>query len=152
MQKLLLLIIFFLIATNKSYGVNYCLHPDSLNKKEEPDLTRQLKALSGTLFTIQMIKSAKAFCINPNFPVILVETEPKADAWIQVIFTNSKEKKLKQFLDYDPQITPKPFYSFNHYFYDAPLWSIKNLIWKAYLLPVKLNKKKEIKKYLGVLV
>ena len=144
-MKLLIIILFFF---QTAYAASYCLHPEA---KANPLLEKPLQILledpSGNKFKIQIIESGPDFCINPGFPIIVVETEPKADAWIQVIYTNSE---LGNFLDYDPKITPKPFYSFNNYFYDAPLWSLdNNLIWKANLFSVKLDENKKIIQIIG---
>jgi len=139
MKKVILLLFLFLIE-KRGFAKDFCLHPES-SHIIAPDLLLELPSTAGIIFIIKMIKAATSNCINPKFPVILVETQPKMDAWLQIVYTNSDEEKFQTFIDYDPNFTEKPFYSYSKYFYDAPLWSFDNqsqLEWRGHLFPVKI--------------
>ncbi|MEN9782173.1 MAG: hypothetical protein RL208_323 [Pseudomonadota bacterium] len=61
------------------------------------------------------------------YPIITATPVDKlCNGWIQIIDTNSNEDngKWKHFIDYNPEFTKYPFYSYNRIFYDAPQWTV----------------------------
>jgi hypothetical protein len=153
-------ILFFMLSfiLSQSKDVNksgesyeYCLHPKNITKNtnpnlQTPDITIQLESESGAIFEIKYIKNAGENCINPDFPIIFIDTKTKHSGWIQIVYTDSIDPKLRKFVDYDPKFTNAPFYSNSQYFYDAPLWSYslyeKPLtFWRAHTFAIIIDDK-----------
>lgn len=72
-------------------------------------------------FEIAYIENSNINCINPYFPSIHINTKEYHNAWLHLVYTDSKDHRLKVFIDSD--INYYPFYSLAKDFFDAPLWS-----------------------------
>lgn len=147
----------------KSKDINksgeFCLHPKNVTKNsnfnlQTHDLEIQLQSESGTIFEIKYIKNAGENCINPYFPIIFIDTKTKHSGWLQVVYTDSIDPKLRKFVDYDPKFINAPFYSDSQYFYDAPLWSYSLFekpltFWRAHTFAIIIDDKNKTINYIG---
>jgi len=138
---------------------DFCLHPDraNMNGKWPPkDLVDVDLILANEfgVFHVKQINNAGTNCINPYFPVILIEPRVVHDGWIHVVYTNADDISLRAFVDYDPSLTRHPFYNHSHHFYDAPLWTYnlffkKYMFWKGQAFAVRINKNTREMEYIG---
>ena len=95
------------------------------NYKKRGDVSFQQIKSFGNSFDVFYIKnSGRRSCLNPMFPKIKIVLANPHDGWIQVIRTDSKILELREFVDWTSATKiPKPFYTLESNFYDAPLWS-----------------------------
>ena len=80
----------------------------------------KLNSMEGD-FNIFYIPNAPRNCFNPSFPIIHIKLKQEHNAWLQIVRTDSSDKKLQKFIDTNVELYP--FYTLEQDFYDAPLWS-----------------------------
>lgn len=118
-----------------------------------PHRVISLKSL-GSDFSVRLIENASLDCANPNFPIIEITSGPDVNAWLQIVRTDSKNKKEKVFVDSCDEIFP--FYTLQEKFIDAPHWGssfFKKYLskWVGHAYAINLDKtKKELKVIGGV--
>ena len=84
---------------------------------------------------------------NNPFPTIRVYTKIPHEAWLQVVYTDSKDSKLQQFVDAaDPSRYSHiyPFYTLEKDFQNTPQWRTSFLFppihfWKGHVYAVKVD-------------
>jgi hypothetical protein len=139
--------IFFLIiwlGTWKSPDVHHfgetnihtCIHSD------DRKLHFTLDAGGGHNFDVYLVGNSKPNCLNPYFPSIHIQASQSHNAWIHIVYTDSKAPEWRTFID-APR-SAYPFYTYEQDFYDAPLWrySLFNKplrFWKGHAFAVKVD-------------
>jgi hypothetical protein len=103
------------INTSAKVNIHTCIHND--NKK----LYFKLNAQQGVYFYIHLAENSKADCINPYFPSIHIQTNKKPNAWLHIVYIDSREQQWRIFID--SQLSTHPFYTYERDFYDAPIWT-----------------------------
>jgi hypothetical protein len=110
-----------------------------------------LSGRRGTHFDIFWVENAEPKAINPSFPSIHIQTTACHNAWIHMVYTDSKIPEWTIFIDAQNKHTSGtayPFYTYEQDFYDAPLWtySVFNKpihCWKGHAFAVTVNHDKK---------
>ena len=158
MKKVTLLIILICLCLEgihflKNKGVNN--HPEN-NIKKCIDLDKEtLNVRSfGKDFTVNYVKNSPRhdLCISPNFPAIEIDSPKKANAWIQIVRSDTESQEYKIFIDRSD--LSSVFYSRGKTFYDAPYWFSSFFhkplsIWKAHAYAVYVDERKNVISPLG---
>ena len=105
-------------------------------------------------FEVYLVHNAGVKCINPYFPQIHINTDKPHNAWLQVVYTDSKEPRYKIFVDTVEKTELDPFYTFDKDFYDAPSWTYSFLdkplaFWRGHAYAVKVDHEKKTIECLG---
>ena len=110
-------------------------------------------------FAVDLVENSSPKCINPYFPTIYIQTIKPHNAWLHIVYTDSKEAegRLKVFIDSEnlgKNKSPYPFYSLEKDFYDAPLWKYtlfyKPLsFWRGHAWAVLIDRKNKTIKPIG---
>ncbi|WP_395476822.1 hypothetical protein [Rickettsia endosymbiont of Pantilius tunicatus] len=58
----------------------------------------ELNSLQGK-FNVSYIPNAEKNCFNPSFPIIHIKLKQEHNAWLQIVHTDSLDKKLQKFID-----------------------------------------------------
>jgi|GEM_PF-2177485 len=138
----------------KSPGVNWD-GERNLEKCIQKDSPKYLNIKSlGNSFEVDYIPNAGPECINPYFPVIRISTESNHNAWVQIVYTDTKDTNWQKFIDSEVHSGTFPFYSFSKNFYDGPHWDYtlfqKPLsFWKAHAYAVNVNHEEKIIQCVG---
>lgn len=103
-------------------------------------------------FNISYIPNAPRNCFNPSFPIIHIKLKQEHNAWLQIVRTDSSDKKLQKFIDTNVEL--HPFYTLDQDFYDAPLWyytlfSKPLTYWTAHTYAVKIDHQNKTIKIIG---
>lgn len=141
------------LSTWKSPGVNYsgdtnihtCIHSD------DRKLHFALDAGGGNNFDVYLVENSKPNCLNPYFPSIHIQASQFHNAWVHIVYTDSKAPEWRAFIDaanIDSSSSAYPFYTYGQDFYDAPLWiySLFNKplrFWKGHAFAVKVDHQKK---------
>jgi hypothetical protein len=110
-----------------------------------------LSGRRGTHFDIFWVENVEPKAINPSFPSIHIQTTACHNAWIHMVYTDSKIPEWTIFIDAQNKHTSGtayPFYTYEQDFYDAPLWtySVFNKpihCWKGHAFAVTVNHDKK---------
>ncbi len=135
-------VIFIYLIINSKININPKLNIGDCISADSNNVTIVNKELR-----ISYIEKASSRCLNPNFPAIHIFTTNKHNAWLQIVFTDSTDPKLQEFIDSSSD--NYPFYSFEQDYYDAPLWEYSIIskplsFWKAHTYAIKLDRKNQI--------
>ncbi len=122
-------------------SIHTCIHSD--NSK----LHFKLGAQPGKHFEIDLIENSKPDCLNPYFPSIHIQMNDKHNAWVHIVYTDSIIPQLQMFIDAENKDNPNsayPFYTYEQYFLDAPLWTYSLFskplsLWKGHAFAVKVD-------------
>lgn len=100
-------------------SIHHSIHTHGVKKYIYP-----LAKIEGN-FSVYFMENTGKTSLNPYFPAIHIQTTVSHNAWIHVIYTDSKFPQWRTFLDTMPKNLPHssyPFYTYEKDFYDAPLW------------------------------
>lgn len=107
-------------------------------------------------FEVNFVENSAKDCINPHFPIIHARTNAKHNAWLQVVYTDSKNLNLIQFVDTVSNTDNPiyPFYTLEDEFFDNPIWNHKLFekpvgTWVARLYAVNVDHKRKTIKCMG---
>lgn len=109
-------------------------------------------------FDVSLVENSKPNCLNPHFPCIHIQASESHNAWIHIVYTDAKAPEWRVFIDAannkDIQGSPYPFYTYEHDFYDAPLWTYSLFtkplrFWKGHAFAVEVDHQKKSIKCLG---
>ena len=140
------------IATWQSPGVNYlgdttihtCIHSDDSR-------LRFLLNAGGGNFDISLVEHSKQTCLNPYFPSIHIQASQPHNAWVHIVYTDSKAPEWRTFIDavnIESSSSAYPFYAYGQDFYDAPLWTYSLFnkplgFWKGHAFAVDVDHQKK---------
>ena len=132
--------------SKKQKTIHSCIQQD------KQKLHFRFRTPKGVYFDVNFVRNAKLSCINPNFPAIHIKTNRPHQAWLQVVYTDSKSPHLQAFVDSTP--SSSPFYTKEKDFYDAPLWTYSLLsrplsFWKAHTFAIEIKSQTKTIKCLG---
>ncbi len=108
-------------------------------------------------FDVDFVQNSKPSCINPYFPTIHIKTNGSHNAWLHIVYTDSKVPEWQTFIDSEHDATkpsPYPFYTHEPDFYDAPLWTYSLVnkpisFWKGHTFAIEVNHQNKTIKCLG---
>lgn len=127
---------------NHSGGINIhtCIHSD------DRKLHFKLDAGEGNNFDVYLVENSKLNCLNPYFPSIHIQASQSHNAWIHIVYTDSKVQQLGTFIDAVDFLYP--FYTYEQDFYDSPLWAYSLFnkplrFWKGHAFAVKVDHQKK---------
>ena len=127
-------------------NIHTCIHSD------DRKLRFKLGAGGGNNFDVYLVEHSKQNCLNPYFPSIHIQASQPHNAWIHIIYTDSKAPEWRTFIDAanidSPGGSAYPFYTYEQDFYDAPLWTYSLLnkplhFWKGHAFAVKVDHQKK---------
>lgn len=137
------------LGTWKSPDVNHsgdtnihtCIHSD------DRKLHFKLDAGGGNNFDISLVENSKPNCLNPYFPAIHIQASQHHNAWVHIVYTDSKAPEWRTFIDaanIDSSGSTYPFYTYEQDFFDAPLWTYSLFnkpirFWKGHAFAVKVD-------------
>ncbi|ETZ07775.1 hypothetical protein P618_200016 [Holospora obtusa F1] len=141
------------LGTWKSPDVNYsgdtnihtCIHSD------DRKLHFKLDVGGGNNFDVYLVENSKPNYLNPYFPSIHIQASQPHNAWIHIVYTDSKDPEWRTFIDarnIDSSGSTYPFYTYEQDFYDAPLWTYSLFnrplrFWKGHAFAVKVDHQKK---------
>ncbi len=152
---LITLVCFLIIwlGTWKSPDVNHsgdtnihtCIHND------DRKLHFKLDAGGGNNLDVYLVENSKQNCLNPYFPSIHIQANQSHNAWVHIVYTDSKAPEWRIFIDaanIDIPGSAYPFYAYEQDFYDAPLWryylfSKPLSFWKGHAFAAQVNHQKK---------
>lgn len=152
---LITLVCFLIIwlGTWKSHGGNYsgdtnihtCIHRD------DRKLHFKLDDGGGNNVDVYLVENSKPNCFNPYFPSIYIQVSQSHNAWVHIVYTDSKAPKWRTFIDaanVDSPGSAYPFYTYEQDFHDEPLWTYSLFdkplsFWKGHAFAVKVDHQKK---------
>jgi len=122
-----------------------CIHSD--DKK----LHFKLEVGSGNNFDVYLVENSKPNCLNPYFPSIHIQAGQLHNAWVHIVYTDSKAPEWKVFIDaanINSPLSAYPFYTYAHDFQDAPLWTYSLFskplsFWKGHAFALRVDHQKK---------
>jgi hypothetical protein len=125
--------------------IHTCVHSDDRKRH----IT--LGTGGGNNFDIYWVKSSQPSCLNPYFPAIHIQASQPHNAWVHIVYTDSKAPGWRAFIDAankDSASSAYPFYTDQKDFYDAPLWSYSLFnkplcFWKGHAFAVQVDHQKK---------
>ncbi|NDB83082.1 MAG: hypothetical protein EB127_10145 [Alphaproteobacteria bacterium] len=126
-------------------NIHTCIHSD------DRKLHFKLDAGGGNNFDVYLVENSKLNCLNPYFPSIHIQASQPHNAWIHIVYTDSKAPEWRVFIDAankDTQGSAYPFYTYEQDFYDAPLWTYSLFnkplsVWKGHAFAVQVDHQKK---------
>lgn len=141
----------------KSPAVNYNAQLDTHNCIYSGTYNKANISSMNQFFDVHYVENSNKYCINPYFPVVRITTKSNHNAWLHIVYTDSKALNLRQSID-APDLTKYPFiypfYTLHQDFYDDPLWSYtlfsKPLnFWEGHAYAVEIDHKNKTIKCIG---
>lgn len=150
-------VLLFQFLSWKSPQVNFSARSDihSCIHEDESKLKFNFQVTKDTGFEVLLVRNSKPNCVNPYFPAIHVKTAASHNAWLHIVYTDSKAPEWQIFIDSTvTKPSPYPFYTFEADFYDAPLWTYYLFykpisFWKWHAFAVEVNHNNKTIKILG---
>ena len=101
----------------------------------------------GKYFNVYLVNNSAPECLNPFFPSIHIQASQSHNAWVHIVYTDSKAPEWRTFIDaanVDSPGSAYPFYTYEQDFYDAPLWTYSLLkkplsFWKGHAFALKVD-------------
>lgn len=126
-------------------NIHTCIHSD------DRKLHFKLDAGGGNNFDVYLVENSKQNCLNPYFPSIHIQAHQPHNAWVHIVYTDSKAPEWRIFIDaanVDSPGSAYPFYTYEQDFYDAPLWTYSLFnkplrFWKGHAFAVKVDHQKK---------
>lgn len=126
-------------------NIDTCIHSD------DRKLHFKLDDGGSNNFDIFLVENSKQNCLNPYFPSIHVQASKSHNAWVHIVYTDSKAPEWRRFIDaanIDSYGSAYPFYTYEQDFYDAPLWTYSLFnkplrFWKGHAFAVKVDHQKK---------
>ena len=126
-------------------NIHTCIHSD------DRKLHFTIDAGGGNNFDVYLVENSKPNCLNPYFPSIHIQAGQSHNAWVHIVYTDSKASKWRVFIDAankDTQDSAYPFYTYEQDFYDAPLWTYSLFskplsFWKGHAFAVQVDHQKK---------
>lgn len=121
-------------------NIHTCIHSD------DRKLHFKLDAGGGNNFDVYLVENSKPNCLNPYFPSIHIQASQPHNAWIHIVYTDSKAPEWRTFID--AVKIAYPFYTYEQDFYDAPLWTYSLFnkplrFWKGHAFAIKVDHQKK---------
>jgi hypothetical protein len=96
---------------------------------------------------VYLVNNSAPECLNPFFPSIHIQASQSHNAWVHIVYTDSKAPEWRTFIDaanVDSPGSAYPFYTYEQDFYDAPLWTYSLLkkplsFWKGHAFALKVD-------------